>query len=335
MKARLARIPVLGTALRVQQRYVEDAADSLAASIGFFAFLSLFPLLALTVAIAGLVVGDDPARLAQVADAVEGAIPALGAVTGTTGEGEPSAVSAALENAAGAAGEVLSITTPLLLLAGLRVVAGAQRASALVFRRELPTGLSARAGQLLALVVLGLLALGGATAGASIGVNTDSVVTLGRSLALSGVSFGLDLALFLVAYRLLTPDDGPGWGTLLPGALLAAVGWTALKLFGAQYIGGQTDNPTYAGVGGVVGLLVLLYLAGRLYVYGAELSAILAGIDVPDLGEEAPPEPEPAPVPDVPPTLVAAARFAATGAAVGLVGRALARAGADRDDTDD
>jgi membrane protein len=58
--------PVVATALRVQERYKEDAAEQLAAAIGFFAFLSLVPLLLLAVSVAGFVYSDpeDQARVA-------------------------------------------------------------------------------------------------------------------------------------------------------------------------------------------------------------------------------------------------------------------------------
>jgi len=325
-------VPVLGTALRVQERYVDDAADSLAASIGFFGFLSLFPLIAIALSIAGFVFRGDPARMMQVADAVESAIPAFSA-TASQGSG----VAEALQGVSDNAGGLLSVGSLLLLVSGMRVVAGAQRASAVVFRREVPKGLGARLEQLLALFGLGTLALVGAAVGGSIGIDTASASDAARSLLITVVTFGLDLGLFVAAYKLLTPGDGPELAVVLPGALLAATGWSALKLFGVSYIASQGDSPVYAGIGSVIGLLVLLYLAGRLYVYGAELSALLAGLDPPELGAEpaGPPEPEPAPVPDTAPALPQVVRFALTGLAVGFVGSRVAgwleRAGADED----
>lgn len=321
VKDRLARVPVLGTALRVQERYVDDAADSLAAAIGFYGFLSLFPLVAIALSVAGFVFRGDEARLLQVAEAVEGAIPALSA---TMGEG--SGVSQALQGVTENAGSLLSIGSLLLLVSGMRVVAGAQRASAVVFRREVPKGFGARSQQVAALLGLGVLALVGAAVGGSIGIDAGSASDLVRSLLITVVTFGLDLGLFVAAYKLLTPGDGPPIDVVLPGALLAAVGWSALKLFGVSFIASQGDNPVYAGIGSVVGLLVLLYLAGRLYVYGAELSALLAGIDPPDLGTGpgGPPEPEPAPVPDTAPAVPQVVRFTLTGLALGFLGSRVA-----------
>lgn len=328
-KQRLAGVPVLGTALRMQERYVEDAADSHAASIGFFGFLSLFPLLALAVAAAGFVFRGDPGAMDEVATAVQEAIPALSA---TLGDGE-SGVAEALASARDNAGSIGLIGLVLLLVSGLRVVAGAQRASAVIFRVELPTGLGARVEQLVALAVLGLLALGGAALGGAIGVDAGSVDAALRSVLISAGTFGIDLLLFVTSYKLLTPGDGPSLRVVLPGAVLAALGWAALKLFGTSYIASQGDNPAYAGVGGVIGLLVLLYLAGRLYCYGAELSAIRAGIDVPEIGPAEEPEVEPRPAHDVAPSTGSALGFLVTGVGVGLLQRLLA--GTLRDDDPD
>jgi hypothetical protein len=91
----------------------------------------------------------------------------------------------------------------------------------------------------------------------------------------------LDLLLFLAAYRMFSPTSELGIRRLLPGATLGAVGWAALKIAGAAYVSGQAEdaNAIYGAFGGIIALLLLLYLAGRLYLYGAELTAVLAERD--------------------------------------------------------
>jgi YihY family inner membrane protein len=296
IKDRLSRVPVLGTGLRVQQRYSAASADSLAASIGFFGFLSLFPLMILALAVTGFVLRDDPTAQRQVVTSITGAIPGFQTILGgadcsiaQAGAGGEdgaaqacTAVAAVVRNVTDNAGSIGLVGLVTLLLSGLRVVNGAAVATARVFRLPVPRGAGAKARQLGVLAGLGVLAIAGVAAGSVAGV--PGLPGPVRVLVGVGVSLVIDVGLFWVAYRVLGRDNPLGWRELLPGALLAGAGWTALKLFGSGYLAGQISNANalYGALGGVIALMLLLYLAGRLYLYGAELSAHLAGIPLDD-----------------------------------------------------
>ncbi len=329
MKDRLKKLPVVGTAIRMQERYVNDAADALAASIGLFGFLSLFPLLALALAVVGFVLQGDGVAQARVVDLVQDSIPAFSSIAG----GE-NGVATAIATITDKPGSLLGFGTVGLVLAGLRIASGAQQASAVVFRVERPTGLSARLGQVRALVVVGTFALVGAALTGSVGVDLGSgVAGFAWSLARLAVAFALDVGLFLLAYRLFTPISGPAWRTLLPGSLLAAAGWMALKLFGTTYVASQAQNAnnSYGALGSIIALLLLFYIAGRLYLYGAELAALLGHVDeVPmqhEMVEDAVrvPRVSPRPHPDVQPEPADATRLAVTAVVLGAAAAALAR----------
>lgn len=272
MADKLAGVPVLGTAIAVQERYKQDAADTLAAGIAYFGFVSLVPLLLLAVSVAGFLL-DDPDRQVEVALALTESLPGFEAAA----EDPDSAVRQLLEGVVAARAATGLVGIVALLLTGSKVIAAAMTALRVVFRGEVLRGVGARVRQVIAMVVLGLLALGGVTAASLTGgllAGLPAVVTLPVSLAGSLV---FDLALFLGAYRVLSPTSQVTVRQLLPGAVLAAGGWTTLKLVGASIIGAQVDsaNALYGTLGSVFALLVLLYLAGRLYLYGAELSAVL------------------------------------------------------------
>ena len=74
----------------------------------------------------------------------------------------------------------------------------------------------------------------------------------------------------------LTPGS-IGWRSHLAGALVMTTGWELFKLAGgmllAYYINGATL--LYGTIGTVVGLLLFLRLASGLFVFGAEVSAVL------------------------------------------------------------
>jgi membrane protein len=299
LKERMAGVPVLGTALAIQERYKQDASDQLAAAIGFFGFLSLFPLMAVAVSVAGYVYAD-PADQARVADLITQVIPGFEATMGEGDTGVAELVENVVENR-GAIGLVGLLT---LLWTGLRVVNSAMTATTVVLRASVPTGAKARVRQLVALVVLELLALGAVTASSVAGAPADMLPRWAAVLLALTVSLVLDSLLFLAAYRMLRGSSLVGARALLPGAVLAAVGWTVLKVAGASYVGNQVEgaNATYGAMGSIIALLLLLYLAGRLYLYGAQLSAVrlerlhgpLEHTDEVAPGEEAPDEEAPA-----------------------------------------
>lgn len=274
LKERLRGKPVVGTAIAVQERYDDDLGNQLAGSMAFFMFLSIFPILLASLAVAGFLLQGDVGAQAELQDAVAQAVPGLEAAMGDT-------IDTVVENRG-----VLGIVGFLgVVFAGLRVVDSAQVATSSIYRFEDDRNVIVKKLRAVVhLVVLGLMAVAGVLAaglGALLGdaaqqagVPEDLAVTLGIIGPLT--AFALDLAFFLVAYRLLAVGEGPEWSDLWPGALLAAVGWTLLKFFGARYVGGQADkwNELLGTLGSIIAAMLLLFLAGRIYVYGAELNAV-------------------------------------------------------------
>jgi membrane protein len=266
--------PVVRTALAVQKRYKADAADQLAAAIGFFGFLSLVPLLLLAVAAAGFVYAD-PADQARIALALTEALPGFDATLGD--DGADTAVASLVDTVVANRGTFGLVGLVTLLVTGLKVIAAAMAATRVVFRGDVVSGVMGWVKKLGSLVVLGVTALL-AVAGSSLaGFTPDAVprpVTIMIALL---ISFVFDFLLFLAAYRMLSTTTSMQVRQLVPGAVLGAIGWAALKTVGATYVGGQVDsaNALYGALGGVIALMLLLYLAGRLYLYGAELSAVL------------------------------------------------------------
>ena len=265
-------MPVIGTALAVQERYKADAADPLAAAIAFFGFLSLFPLLLLAVSAAGFIL-DDPADQLAVAEQITDAIPGFD----QTVEGEEeSQVEALLASVVAQRGTVGVVGLIVLLFSGLRVVNAAMVATRVVFRGEVLSGVGAKLRQLLALLGLGGLFLLGTAISSAAGTGFGQLPGTVALLLSLAFSFVVDIGLFLAAYTLLSPTAHLGVRDRLPGAVLAAAGWTALKVAGATWVGGQIDNANaiYGALGSVIALMLLFYLAGRLYLYGAELTAV-------------------------------------------------------------
>ncbi len=250
----------------MQDRYNDDAAGQFAAAIAYFGFLSLFPLLLLALSAAGFVLAKQPGTQEQLLELLARTFPGLAAELEDTLR--------ALQAGRAATGVV---GLALLLFSGLRVIDATTVATSRIFRVAVEGNLVVKkVRDLLIMLVLGPLALAGAGASSLVGVDTTGPVQALFSIGGTAVSVLTDLVLFLAAYRLLTAQRGPPWGQLWPGALLAGVGWTALKVFGSTYVASQIEGSSavYGSFAAVVGTLLLLYLAARLYLYGAVVNAV-------------------------------------------------------------
>ncbi len=259
--------PIVGFALAVQRRYGEDRAGYLAAAVTYYAFLSLFPLLLLAFSVIGFLLAGDPEAQEELVSTLAEAVPGLESVLGDNIE--------ALVDARAATGIIGLLG---LLWTGLGATEAAGYALGRVFRLP-PLGSLLRrklwaVGTTVGLGLLALLALGVVAAVGNLPVKGVGGALLRAFGPLVGL--GLDLALFLIAYRLLTQRRGPPLAALWKGALFAALGWTALKIVGTWYVARTVSESTavYGTFAGAVGILLLLYLAARLLLYGAEVSAV-------------------------------------------------------------
>ena len=82
---------------------------------------------------------------------------------------------------------------------------------------------------------------------------------------------------YLFAFRVLTPAK-ISLRQLVPGAVLAGIGWTVLQALGGFVVGHylKDDSAVYGLFGIVLGLFAWIYLIAELTVYAAELNVVLA-----------------------------------------------------------
>jgi len=104
-------------------------------------------------------------------------------------------------------------------------------------------------------------------AGSGLGVILRIVAFLG--------GFVLNLALFLLAYRILA-DRKLSWADVFPGAAVAAALWVVLQFVGTYYVGHEVKNAgrVYGTFAFVIGLLVWIYLGAQLFLYCAEINVV-------------------------------------------------------------
>jgi uncharacterized BrkB/YihY/UPF0761 family membrane protein len=89
------------------------------------------------------------------------------------------------------------------------------------------------------------------------------------------LGLAVNVIVYVLGFRILTPRSIKT-NCLVPGAVLAGVGWTILQYGGTLLVGHtlRHANQTYGYFGSVLGLLSFLYLAAELTVYAAEVNVV-------------------------------------------------------------
>ncbi|PSQ01143.1 hypothetical protein BRC89_00160 [Halobacteriales archaeon QS_4_70_19] len=251
-----------------------DQITFIAASLSYYAFISLVPLLLLGLVVASAVGGEQFAvGLAdRAADAFgEQAGEAVrGAFTSETGQGGATVVGVAV-----------------LLWSGLKLFRGMDVAFSTVYGAPLPEGIVEQVRD--AVVTLAAVALGVvATVGLGLVIARVDIPALGIDLAgIIGtllLVLGLAAAFFPLYYLLPARNVAPR--EALPGTLFAAVGWTGLQT-GFRVYAGQAGTTAYGVLGAALLLVTFLYFGGLILLIGVVLNAVVAGrLDEEDITDE-------------------------------------------------
>jgi uncharacterized BrkB/YihY/UPF0761 family membrane protein len=109
----------------------------------------------------------------------------------------------------------------------------------------------------------------------SLGTVTQSLGFFGRALTLL-LGVLVNFSIFLIVFKVMTVADVT-WRDVLPGAVVAGVGWSALQSGGNFLVERQLSNASelYGFFGIVLGLLSWMYLGAQLTLYAAEINVVL------------------------------------------------------------
>ncbi|WP_224270389.1 YihY/virulence factor BrkB family protein [Haloprofundus salinisoli] len=246
----------LGTARAIVTEVQEREVTFLAASISYYAFVSLIPLLVLAVVLAGLV-GGESLRTEVMALAEQYLVPSA----------QDAVVSALTDQAAQGGLGVVSLL--LTTWGALKLFRGVDTAFSRVYGSE--------TGGIADQVKDGLIVIGAIGAGV-VGVITVSAVIALLPIPYIGLIGPLMLLLTLcVAFFPLYyvfPDVDVTPREVLPGTVFAAVGWSVLGAVFGIYAAASS------GVGGLLGGILLLltwfYFGGTIILVGAVVNAVLS-----------------------------------------------------------
>jgi YihY family inner membrane protein len=246
----------------VMKKFGDDQAGNLAALIAYYGFLSLFPLMLVLVTLLGMLLRNNPELQDTIRTSALANFPVIG-----------EEISKNVHSLRGS-GLALGIGLALALWAGLGVMKVLQTAMNAVWNvpyRHRPSFWLSLLRAMLLLLVLGVITVASAAAG-SVGAGSDSWL-----LGIAGIAISvlLNLVLFLVAFRILTTED-VAWGDVFPGALIAALAWTALQAVGGYIVSHQLQgaSDTYGTFAMVIGLLAWIYLGGQITLFAAEVNVV-------------------------------------------------------------
>jgi membrane protein len=301
LKDRVARVrerrPLVDHVVRTVEHYGNVNGSALAAAVTYFAFLSFFPLLALSFAVIGFVARAYPNADEDLVTAIDDVLP--GIIGNDQGQ---LPLSTFQDNAPG----ILSIGILLALYSGLGWLSGMRTALVAVFEepeREQPNFVVGKLRDLLALLTLGsVLIVSVAVSGIATKIATPilDLVGLGAGaeplLWVFALVLGLAAStlLFFAFFRLLATPDVPS-RSLWSGALLGAVVFELLKQLSTVLLQGTREQPAVQAFGIALILLVWINYFSRVVVLAAswahtspEARAIRAARTVADQMPEGP-----------------------------------------------
>ena len=255
---------------RALANFLDDRASQLAAGVSYFALISLFPIALLAFSVFGVVLRDEELQRRVLDGLVEGIpvdAPIVEEALAALASGGPTIGAVAL---------VGTIWTGSALAASLR--------NALNVAFDVDQRRPFVQGKLVDFTIapgLGLLLLASLTLTTGWRFAQSEAVDLGIlrdqplvwELGAVGITGLVSFFAFLFLYWLL-PNAGLRPRDLWPGALLAAVGFEAVKFGFVFYLANFSSyDVIYGSLGGVITMLIWVYVSANIMLYGAEVSA--------------------------------------------------------------
>jgi len=245
----------------VIKKFGDDQGTQLAALIAYYGFVSLFPLLLVFVSVLGFVLQGEPAEQQRLLNGALGQFPIISNPLKTL-KGSTTGLGIGLAGS---------------LLAGLGITGATQTAFNRIWSvpfKDRPNFIFGRLRGLGMLAILGTLSVVSTVAAGFVGATSHSAPAVVVGVL---VAFVLNLALFLIAFKLLTAVEVT-MPELMPGVLTAAVGWQLLQHVGGYYIDHvlKRTGPLYGVFALVLGLLAWLFLGAQIVVLAAEVNVVKA-----------------------------------------------------------
>jgi membrane protein len=259
------RKPALALPLGVVKKFGDDEGGSMVSLIAYRAFFSLFPLLLLMTTILGYVLAGNEELRKEVVNSTLSQFPIIGSqLKGGSLQGSGVAL------AVGVVGSVL---------AGLGVILETEQTFDRcwgVHKDDKRGFVGSRLRGIGLLVVLGGLAVV-STIVSGLAAGGADFLGAGGKVAGLVIATVLNLFVFGAVFRLLTTDTVET-RALIPGVIVATIGWEILQVIGGWYISHEVKNASavYGTFALVIGLLAWIHIGAMFVVLGAETNVVRA-----------------------------------------------------------
>lgn len=264
------------TLKRTVTEFSEDNGTIWAAALTYYGVLSVFPALLALVSIAGLLA--DPRKVTNTLTDVIGQLAPAGAVDALSGP-----IQQVTANP-GTAGIMLVVGLLGALWSASGYIGAFTKASNVIWEveegrpfyllRPLQMLVTLVQVVLLAVVAVGVVLTGpvASAVGSSLGIGSVAVTVW--DFAKWPVMVGVVLLAIALLYHAAPNARQRGFGSVLPGAVLAVVVWLVASVAFAFYVANfGSYNKTYGTLGGVISFLVWYWITNLAVVLGAELNA--------------------------------------------------------------
>jgi Predicted membrane protein len=259
-------------------KWTEDHAQRLGAALAFYTVFSLAPILLIVIAMAGLVFGQE---------AAEGQI--IGQIQDLVGDESAKAIQGMLAYARRPSTSLIATGVALvtLLFGATSVFAQVQDALNVIWGVETKSGrgiiqiIKDRFISFVAVLGSGFLLLVSlvlSAALAAVGHTVESVLPA-PELILQAINFLLSFVvitlLFAMIYKLI-PDVLNNWQDVWVGAGMTSLLFTIGKSLIGLYLGKSEVGLAYGAAGSLIVVLLWVYYASQIFLFGAEFTAVYA-----------------------------------------------------------
>lgn len=269
------RIPPKGwkdVLLRVKNEAKRDNVPVLAAGMAFYAMLAIFPALIAMVSLYGLIA--DPADVQQQMNALAGMLPE------SARELLSERLNVLVTSSSASLGIGLIVSVVLALWTASAGMKAAMTAINVAYDQKEERGFVKLRGLALlftlgaivvVLLVFALVAVLPALFGVvGLGETGQAVVRYGRWPLMAAAVMGS----LSVLYRLAPCRDNPKWRWVGSGAVVATLLWLGVTGLFSLYVSNfGSYNETYGALGGVIVLMLWLFLSSFVVLLGAELNS--------------------------------------------------------------